>query len=70
MYIEPMRRNVGPSVLQVSKSNRHDVTLVNVSRKQTGQYKCEVSASTPSFHTMIERAKMTVVGKSTSFVEN
>lgn len=57
-------------VLQASKSNRHDVTLMNVSRKLTGQYKCEVSAGTPSFHTMIQRAKMIVVGKSMSIVRN
>lgn len=50
-------------VLQVSKSNSHDVTLVNVSRELTGMYKCEVSAGSPSYHTLIERAKMEVVGK-------
>ncbi|XP_076650410.1 uncharacterized protein LOC143357729 [Halictus rubicundus] len=46
--------------VNVSKSNTHDVTLVNVSRKLTGTYKCEVSAS-PSYHTLIKRAKMEVV---------
>lgn len=56
-------------VLQISKSNTHDVTLVDVSRKLTGWYKCEVSASSPSYHTMIEKAKMEVVGKCTSIVK-
>jgi len=50
-------------VLQVSKSNSHDVTLVNVARELTGTYKCEVSAGSPSYHTGIQRAKMEVVGK-------
>lgn len=50
-------------VLQVSKSNSHDVTLVNVSRELTGTYKCEVSAGSPYYHTMILRAEMEVVGK-------
>nr|XP_034179945.1 uncharacterized protein LOC117604202 [Osmia lignaria] len=47
--------------VNVSKSNTHDVTLVDVSRKLTGKYKCEVSAGSPSYHTMIERANMEVV---------
>ncbi|XP_011054170.1 PREDICTED: uncharacterized protein LOC105145948 [Acromyrmex echinatior] len=47
--------------VNVSKSNSHDVTLVNVSRELTGIYKCEVSAGSPSYHTGIERAKMEVV---------
>ncbi|XP_012153489.1 uncharacterized protein LOC100874761 isoform X2 [Megachile rotundata] len=47
--------------VNVSKSNTNDVTLVDVSRKLTGTYKCEVSAGDPSFHTMIERARMEVV---------
>jgi len=34
-----------------------------VSRELTGIYKCEVSAGSPSYHTMIERASMEVVGK-------
>lgn len=53
----------GLYVLQISKSNRHDVTLMNVSRRQSGTYKCEVSASSPSYHTDIKKAKMEVVGK-------
>ncbi|CAL1673545.1 unnamed protein product [Lasius platythorax] len=44
-----------------SESNTHDVTLMNVSRQLTGTYKCEVSAGSPSYHTLIERAKMEVV---------
>ncbi|XP_018341810.1 PREDICTED: uncharacterized protein LOC108748265 isoform X2 [Trachymyrmex septentrionalis] len=47
--------------VNVSKSNSHDVTLVNVSRELTGTYKCEVSAGSPSYHTGIQRAKMEVV---------
>lgn len=47
--------------VNVSKSNSHDVTLVDVSRKLTGEYKCEVSAGSPSYHTLIERARMEVV---------
>lgn len=57
---------IGLHVLQISKSNTHDVTLVDVSRKLTGWYKCEVSASSPSYHTLIEKARMEVVGKCTS----
>lgn len=53
---------IKPRVLQVSKSNAHDVTLVNVSRNLTGMYKCEVSDGV-TFHTLIERARMEVVGK-------
>ncbi|KAK1122698.1 hypothetical protein K0M31_009142 [Melipona bicolor] len=47
----------------VSKSNSHDVTLVDVSRNLTGLYMCEVSAGKPSYHTMIKRARMEVVGR-------
>lgn len=67
--MERVERDIGGAwyiklrVLQVSKSNSHDVTLVDVSRELTGIYKCEVSAGSPSYHTMIERAKMEVVGK-------
>lgn len=56
-------RYIKPRVLQISKSNSHDVTLVNVSRELTGMYKCEVSAGSPSYHTMIKKARMEVVGK-------
>lgn len=67
--MERVERDIGGAwyiklrVLQVSKSNSHDVTLVDVSRELTGIYKCEVSAGSPSYHTMIKRAKMEVVGK-------
>ncbi|XP_072759490.1 neural cell adhesion molecule L1 isoform X1 [Anoplolepis gracilipes] len=44
-----------------SGSNTHDVTLMNVSRRLTGTYKCEVSAGSPSYHTLIARADMEVV---------
>ncbi|XP_011690594.1 PREDICTED: uncharacterized protein LOC105451688 isoform X2 [Wasmannia auropunctata] len=53
--------NVSGIQVNVSKSNSHDVTLVDVSRELTGTYKCEVSASSPSYHTMIEKARMEVV---------
>ncbi|XP_048505414.1 uncharacterized protein LOC105683032 isoform X1 [Athalia rosae] len=42
-------------------SNTRDVTLVNVSRKLTGRYRCEISADAPSFHTVIKTAPMLVV---------
>ncbi|XP_076376735.1 uncharacterized protein LOC143259211 [Megalopta genalis] len=47
--------------VDVSKSNKNDVTLFNVSRGLTGRYKCEVSAGRPSYHTLIKRAEMEVV---------
>ncbi|XP_032683664.1 uncharacterized protein LOC116850012 isoform X2 [Odontomachus brunneus] len=52
--------NVSGIQVNISKSNTHDVTLVDVSRKLTGWYKCEVSASSPSYHTMIQSARMEV----------
>lgn len=52
-------------VSQVTASDTTSVTLVDVSRNLTGTYKCEVSAGVPSYHTLIERAKMMVVGKYT-----
>ncbi|XP_076302386.1 uncharacterized protein LOC143220655 [Lasioglossum baleicum] len=45
----------------VSKSNTHDVTLFNVSRQLTGEYKCEVSGGSPLYHTDIRKARMEVV---------
>ncbi|XP_026673592.1 cell adhesion molecule 1-like [Ceratina calcarata] len=53
--------NVDGIHVNVSKSNAFDVTLVNVSRKLTGMYKCEVSAGSPTYHTLIERSSMEVV---------
>lgn len=50
-------------VSQISKSNSHDVTLVDVSRKMTGMYKCEVMGGKPSYHAQIKRARMEVVGE-------
>lgn len=47
--------------VNINKSNTHDVTLVDVSRKLTGIFKCEVSAASPSYHTMIRRTRMEVV---------
>lgn len=49
--------------LQISKSNSHDVTLVDVSRKMTGMYKCEVMSGKPSYHAQIKKARMEVVGE-------
>ncbi|KAK9305758.1 hypothetical protein QLX08_003284 [Tetragonisca angustula] len=53
--------NIDGIHVNVSKSNSHDVTLVDVSRNLTGLYMCEVSAGSPSYHTMIKRARMEVV---------
>ncbi|XP_050483614.1 uncharacterized protein LOC126870171 [Bombus huntii] len=53
--------NIDGMHVNVSKSNSNDVTLVNVSRNLTGLYKCEVSAGSPSYHTLINRARMEVV---------
>ncbi|XP_017881868.2 uncharacterized protein LOC108625990 [Ceratina calcarata] len=53
--------NIDGVHVNVSKSNSFDVTLVNVSRKLTGMYKCEVSAGSPTYHTLIERSRMEVV---------
>lgn len=50
-------------IAQVSESNMNDVTLVDVSRNLTGKYKCEVSAGSPSYHTLIKRSSMEVVGE-------
>lgn len=50
-------------ILQSQHSNTREVTLVNVSRKLTGKYKCEISADAPSFHTVIKAAQMRVAGK-------
>ncbi|XP_049948340.1 uncharacterized protein LOC126456636 [Schistocerca serialis cubense] len=47
-------------IIQVSRSNEHQVTLTNVGRDLTGYYKCEVSADAPLFHTVIKTALMIV----------
>ncbi|XP_035726006.1 uncharacterized protein LOC118443323 isoform X1 [Vespa mandarinia] len=53
--------NVSGIHVNVTASDTTSVTLVDVSRNLTGTYKCEVSAGVPSYHTLIERAKMMVV---------
>ncbi|XP_017886548.2 uncharacterized protein LOC108628856, partial [Ceratina calcarata] len=55
--------NVDGVHVNVSKSNAYDVTLMDVSRKMSGMYKCEVSAGSPSYHTQIRRSFMQVVGE-------
>lgn len=50
-------------ISQISKSNSHDVTLVDVSRKMTGMYKCEVMSGKPLYHAQIKKARMEVVGE-------
>ncbi|XP_014230413.1 uncharacterized protein LOC106654850 [Trichogramma pretiosum] len=47
--------------VNVSGSNMHDVTLVNVRRKHTGRYKCEVSEDQPRYDTKLQEADMFVV---------
>lgn len=47
---------------QISKSNSKEVTLNNVQRKTSGQYKCEVTSDAPLFHTDIKEAPLLVVG--------
>lgn len=53
--------NVSEINVNVSASDTNSVTLVDVSRKLTGTYKCEVSAGVPLYHTLIARANMTIV---------
>lgn len=53
--------NIDGVHVNVSKSNAFDVTLMDVSRKMSGMYKCEVSAGSPSYHTLIEKSFMQVV---------
>lgn len=47
--------------VDVSNSDSHGVMLLNASRPLTGQYKCEVSADAPLFHTDIRSTHLTVV---------
>ncbi|XP_066139719.1 uncharacterized protein [Euwallacea fornicatus] len=49
-------------VVDHSKSGEKAVTLRNLNPELTGNYKCEVSADAPSFHTNILSAHMTVMG--------
>lgn len=46
--------------VDVSRSGPTDVTLRGVRRELSGNYKCEVSADAPFFHTDIKTAHMTV----------
>lgn len=50
-------------MLQVSTSDSHEVTLVNVTKESTGIYKCEISEDYPSYHTAILAGRMEVAGK-------
>ncbi|GJQ78417.1 hypothetical protein Trydic_g22239 [Trypoxylus dichotomus] len=45
---------------QLSRSNSREVTLTGVDRKTSGEYKCEVSADAPLFHTEIRAAHLLV----------
>ncbi|KAF6203929.1 hypothetical protein GE061_002267 [Apolygus lucorum] len=45
----------------IYSSNNTVVTLNNVQRELSGNYKCEVSADAPSFHTIIQESHVTVV---------
>ncbi|XP_056631945.1 uncharacterized protein LOC130442015 [Diorhabda sublineata] len=47
--------------VDISKSNSSEVTLVSVERETSGEFKCEVSADAPLFHTDIQVAKLQVV---------
>ncbi|KAB0804631.1 hypothetical protein PPYR_01601 [Photinus pyralis] len=46
--------------LKVSRSNAQEVTLTNVERETSGEFKCEVSADAPLFHTEIRAAHLLV----------
>lgn len=50
-------------VFQVSDSNSKQVTLTDVERETSGEFKCEVSADAPLFHTEIRAAHLLVAGK-------
>ncbi|XP_054277274.1 uncharacterized protein LOC128996162 [Macrosteles quadrilineatus] len=47
--------------VDVSRSDDRIVTLLNVDRRSTGEFKCEVSADAPLFHTEIQSATLRVV---------
>ncbi|CAH0551597.1 unnamed protein product [Brassicogethes aeneus] len=49
-----------PITKRVSKSNSREVTLTGVERETSGEYKCEVSADAPLFHTDIRAANLLV----------
>jgi len=50
-------------VLQKTESNATQVVLTKLELEAAGEYRCEVSADAPSFHTAIVSATMDVVGK-------
>ncbi|XP_057656130.1 uncharacterized protein LOC130893781 isoform X1 [Diorhabda carinulata] len=47
--------------VDIIRSGSTEVTLRNISREMTGDYKCEVSADAPLFHTDIQAAHMIVL---------
>nr|XP_023026619.1 uncharacterized protein LOC111514591 isoform X2 [Leptinotarsa decemlineata] len=46
--------------VDMHKSNTREVTLTNVERDTAGEFKCEVTADAPLFHTDIRMAKLLV----------
>lgn len=48
------------SLVQMRKSNSHNVTIQAVTRNHTGLYQCEVSGDKPLFHTLTRSAQMQV----------
>lgn len=50
------------NLFQLSRSNSREVTLTGVDRKTSGEFKCEVSADAPLFHTEIRAAHLLVAG--------
>ena len=50
---------------QLAQSDHQQVRIVNLNRRLSGDYQCEVSADAPLFHTDIRSAPLTVVGKLT-----
>lgn len=48
---------------QLTQSDHQQVRIVNLNRRLSGDYMCEVSADAPLFHTDIRTAPLTVVGE-------
>ncbi|CAH1116808.1 unnamed protein product [Phaedon cochleariae] len=46
--------------VDISKSNTREVTLTNVEKETSGEFKCEVTADAPLFHTDIRTARLLV----------
>ncbi|KAK0183200.1 hypothetical protein PV327_001264 [Microctonus hyperodae] len=46
--------------IDMSNSDEHDVTLLNVSRELSGIYKCEVSEDMPTYHTAMKEQRMDI----------